>query len=258
MMAAATAEEYPSSTTNAKRGVTDVDNHDDEHDEPEMNPLQVGFWMEGDSLAPPCGTSIPTIHKILKIASIHSEDVLYDLGCGDARVCLEAWIAYGCRTIGIEVEADLVQRAHTLVDRCRNSGDAKMKEKINRRPLPKVYPMDLRAVLDQLVRQASIKYPAESSTLSAVEQNVKDQTCTVDLPLPTVIILYLLPESLKEIQPQLSILLDCLPNNFRIVCNTWGIPNWKAAQESLVEEETSPLGVRTSIYVYNRKSVHQL
>jgi hypothetical protein len=251
-MMAATTEEYPSS---AKA----VDGTDviagDENDDREMNPLQVGFWMEGDSLAPPCGTSIPTIHKILKIAGICSDDVLYDLGCGDARVCLEAWITHGCQTIGIEVEADLVQRAHILIDRCSNRSDARMKDKISSScPLPQVYSMDLRTVLDRLVRQASCnKHSNESSDPCPFQLGGDEQTRIIDLPLPTVIILYLLPESLKEIQPQLSILLHCLPDNFRIVCNTWGIPDWKTAQETLVEEDTSPHGVRTSIYIYNRK-----
>ena len=59
--------------------------------EDDDNPLQVGFWMEGDSMAPPCGTSVSTIHSILQFLQLHGDDVLYDLGCGDGRICLEAW-----------------------------------------------------------------------------------------------------------------------------------------------------------------------
>lgn len=38
-------------------------------------------WQEGgDSLAPPCGSSIPLIHAMLDFASVCEHDVLYDVG----------------------------------------------------------------------------------------------------------------------------------------------------------------------------------
>lgn len=45
----------------------------------ETNPCVTFSWMEGDSLAPPCGSSISLIHDMLEFASVHQDDVLYDV-----------------------------------------------------------------------------------------------------------------------------------------------------------------------------------
>lgn len=56
------------------------------------------------SLAPfsPCAaTRIP---HIFAAARLTSQDVLYDLGCGDGRILHEAASRYGCRCVGVEVD----------------------------------------------------------------------------------------------------------------------------------------------------------
>eukprot|EP00559_Dactyliosolen_fragilissimus_P004144 CAMPEP_0184864284 /NCGR_PEP_ID=MMETSP0580-20130426/14410_1 /TAXON_ID=1118495 /ORGANISM="Dactyliosolen fragilissimus" /LENGTH=157 /DNA_ID=CAMNT_0027362999 /DNA_START=16 /DNA_END=489 /DNA_ORIENTATION=+ len=113
---------------------------DDIHD-----PLRVGMWLEGDSLAPPCGSSLSVVRSIIELAfsgrrriepddsdqrsnmkgisesssSIgDNQEVLYDLGCGDGRVCLEAYWKLAGRKIqcvGIEIEEDLVERFKYLI-----------------------------------------------------------------------------------------------------------------------------------------------
>jgi hypothetical protein len=42
--------------------------------------------MDGDSLAPPCGTSISTVYQIIEFVSICKNDIVYDVGCGDGRI----------------------------------------------------------------------------------------------------------------------------------------------------------------------------
>lgn len=219
-------------------GLRDDDADDDDSD---MNPLQAGFWMEGDSMAPPCGTSVPTIHKILRLADVCCDDVVYDLGCGDGRVCLEAWHLYQCKTIGIEVEQDLVDRARLLISRISNSTSS-------RKNLPRVYQMDLRQALDCLVKQAKDGRAAQGDAITT-----SDGDTNLDLPLPTVIILYLLPEALSEIEPQLSDLLRSLPN-CRIACNSWGLPSWNPVKAGEVKEE-SAAGVSNSVFVYTQQSL---
>ena len=51
--------------------------HDDDDDD--ENPLRALAWTEGDSLAPPCGSSVPLIHAMLEFASVNRDDVLYDV-----------------------------------------------------------------------------------------------------------------------------------------------------------------------------------
>ena len=43
-----------------------------------------------------------TIDRMLKMAEIRSDDVLYDLGCGDGRILIAAATTYGIRAVGIE------------------------------------------------------------------------------------------------------------------------------------------------------------
>ena len=51
---------------------------------------------------------IPTPHKIvekmLKIAEVKEDDILYDLGSGDGRILIEAAEKYRVKTIGVEAD----------------------------------------------------------------------------------------------------------------------------------------------------------
>ena len=48
------------------------------------------------------------IAEILSKARVGKDDVLYDLGSGDGRIVIEAAKKTGCRAVGIEIDADLV------------------------------------------------------------------------------------------------------------------------------------------------------
>jgi hypothetical protein len=74
----------------------------------EESPMQM--WLEGDSLAPPCQADLDIVHAILKLAGPSAESVLYDLGCGDGRICIEATKRFGCRSVGCEIESSLIDR----------------------------------------------------------------------------------------------------------------------------------------------------
>jgi hypothetical protein len=74
-------------------------------DEAEL-PWPASGWIEGDTLAPPCGSDINVITAMLsqEFAAINASDVLLDLGAGDGRVCIQA-IAQGARGgWGIEID----------------------------------------------------------------------------------------------------------------------------------------------------------
>ena len=211
--------------------------------EDDDNPLQVGFWMEGDSMAPPCGTSVSTIHSILQFLQLRADDVLYDLGCGDGRICLEAWHQYQCRTIGIEVEEDLVTRAQTLITNVSSTSPSQSSvEPLLVQNLPQVHCMDLRQIFREWIQPTT--------------NNNDDVDTYSKFPLPTVIFLYLLPEALSEIESSLLQILSIAPKKCRIVCNTWGIPNWNPTQVTTIPERTA-VGVSTTIYVYTADSVQE-
>jgi SAM-dependent methyltransferase len=79
------------------------------------NPF-AGMWMDGDSLAPPCGAE-PTIlpHILSLLSPLGSDKTLLDLGCGDGRICLYATEHSGCKSIGVEIEPDVCERFRELI-----------------------------------------------------------------------------------------------------------------------------------------------
>lgn len=212
---------------------------DDEDDDDDNNPLRAGFWMEGDSMAPPCGTSVSTIHKLLKFASVSESDVVYDFGCGDGRVCLEALVHFRVHhCVGVEVEHDLIERFQALIDSLPESFT-------KRDDVVRIHAVhaDLRQVLSHLVAQIESKKGKTNGT-HVTESFQK-------LPPPTVLVLYLLPESVRTLEPDLLKLIAGL-EGFRIVCNTWGLETIEATKVVEVREPDS--AASTVFRLYGRTS----
>jgi SAM-dependent methyltransferase len=240
--ASPTKSSHPVSLTDASRSSPEkFVSQDDSYSEIETNPLQVGFWMEGDSLAPPCGCTVSTIHALLEFARVSTTDVVYDFGCGDGRVCLEAFARYHCRTVGIEIEAELVNRANELSDTCCVNLDDD--EQSNRLLRPCFLHDDLRHIIKRLLTQTDQGRSGNSSSSDADGL----------LPLPSVIVLYLLPEAIALIQESLLALLSRV-TNLRVVCNTWGVPGLRPVDTLQVREST---GGVTDLYLYAAASFSQ-
>ena len=49
-------------------------------------------------------SSKAVVRKMLKIAKVNSNDVVYDLGSGDGRIILEAAKSYNARAVGVEAD----------------------------------------------------------------------------------------------------------------------------------------------------------
>jgi cyclopropane fatty-acyl-phospholipid synthase-like methyltransferase len=62
-------------------------------------------------------TPIEVIDKMLEMARVQKNDVVYDLGSGDGRVVIRAAKKYGARGVGIEMD-------QTLLDKARKSAEA--------------------------------------------------------------------------------------------------------------------------------------
>ncbi|MGB5974876.1 MAG: methyltransferase domain-containing protein [Nodosilinea sp.] len=48
---------------------------------------------------------------MLKLAELSAADIVYDLGCGDGHLLIEAAVNYGVRGVGIDVDSDLLDKA---------------------------------------------------------------------------------------------------------------------------------------------------
>lgn len=53
------------------------------------------------------------VARMLEIANVKGDDVLYDLGSGDGRIVITAAQKYGTRGTGIDINPELVQRSRT-------------------------------------------------------------------------------------------------------------------------------------------------
>ncbi len=49
-------------------------------------------------------TPMKTVRRMLQMAEVGKDDVVYDLGCGDGRIILTAAREFGARAVGIEVD----------------------------------------------------------------------------------------------------------------------------------------------------------
>ena len=64
------------------------------------------YWKyrASDQGAPYVAMEHPVVERILKLAKLTEDDVLYDLGSGDGRIPIAAALTYHCKAIGIEID----------------------------------------------------------------------------------------------------------------------------------------------------------
>lgn len=88
--------------------------------EEEDNPL-AHYWLEGDSLAPPCQAEMDVVEAMLEMVSPYAskDSYVFDLGCGDGRICTAASKKFNCRSLGVEIEETEVKKFRKSVqDQC--------------------------------------------------------------------------------------------------------------------------------------------
>ena len=51
------------------------------------------------------------VERMLKLAEIKKDDVIYDMGSGDGRILIEAAKQYGARGVGVDLNPTLVEQA---------------------------------------------------------------------------------------------------------------------------------------------------
>ena len=70
------------------------------------------------SVSPFVPCAFGRIPAALRAARLTSDDVLWDLGCGDGRVLLQAAAQYGCRCVGLDIDADCIRDATAQAAAC--------------------------------------------------------------------------------------------------------------------------------------------
>ena len=51
------------------------------------------------------------VEKMLEVAEVTKDDVVYDLGCGDGRIVVTAAKKYGCKAVGIDIDPQRVKES---------------------------------------------------------------------------------------------------------------------------------------------------
>lgn len=55
------------------------------------------------------------VEKMLEVAKVGKDDIVYDLGCGDGRIVITAAKKFGCKAVGIDIDPKRVKEAKELV-----------------------------------------------------------------------------------------------------------------------------------------------
>jgi ribosomal protein L11 methylase PrmA len=67
---------------------------------------------DSPDLAPYVPTPMVVVEKMLEMASVTKDDILYDLGCGDGRIVITAAKKYGTRGVGIDLEPERIKESN--------------------------------------------------------------------------------------------------------------------------------------------------
>ena len=78
-----------------------------------------------ENLAPFVPTPMLVVRRMLELAAVTQDDGVYDLGCGDGRIVVEAAGRYGARAVGVDYDK---RRCDEALERARREGVADLVE----------------------------------------------------------------------------------------------------------------------------------
>ena len=73
--------------------------------------------QEPTSLAPYVPSPYDVVNRMLEVAGVTSNDVVYDLGCGDGRIVITAAQRFGARGVGIDFDPERIAEANANAER---------------------------------------------------------------------------------------------------------------------------------------------
>ncbi|MBI4441949.1 MAG: class I SAM-dependent methyltransferase [Acidobacteria bacterium] len=85
-------------------------------DEPSANPARLPP-AGGERVAPFVPTPMEVVEKMLEVAGVTSEDVVYDLGSGDGRIVIMAAEKFGAKSVGVELDRLLAEDSQERAQR---------------------------------------------------------------------------------------------------------------------------------------------
>jgi len=68
------------------------------------------------------------VEKMLELAQVSKDDIVYDLGCGDGRIVVTAAKKFGCRAVGFDIDPERLRESNENVARNRVDGLVQIKD----------------------------------------------------------------------------------------------------------------------------------
>jgi cyclopropane fatty-acyl-phospholipid synthase-like methyltransferase len=79
--------------------------------------LSIPLWAQAPPRAPFVATPPDVVNRMLVLADVGPQDVLYDLGCGDGRIVIAAAQEFGTRGVGVDIDPVRVEEARANAKR---------------------------------------------------------------------------------------------------------------------------------------------
>jgi ribosomal protein L11 methylase PrmA len=77
---------------------------------------------DAPQLAPYVPTPQDVVDRMLALAGVGKNDVVYDLGCGDGRIPITAARRYGARGVGVDIDPQRIKEANANASRAEVTG----------------------------------------------------------------------------------------------------------------------------------------
>lgn len=73
--------------------------------------------QDNRSLAPFVPTPYDVVNRMLTLAGVSQDDVVYDLGCGDGRIVITAAERFGARGVGVDIDPQRIAESNANAER---------------------------------------------------------------------------------------------------------------------------------------------
>ena len=73
--------------------------------------------QDSRSLAPFVPTPYDVVNRMLTLAGVTRDDVVYDLGCGDGRIVITAAERFGARGVGVDIDPQRIAESNANAER---------------------------------------------------------------------------------------------------------------------------------------------
>ncbi len=83
------------------------------YDEDDQLEIWQGSHSQQDAvdLAPFVSTPQEVVDRMLELADLTEEDIVYDIGCGDGRIVITASAKYGARAVGVDIVPERIRES---------------------------------------------------------------------------------------------------------------------------------------------------